>query len=36
MIYYIPCKFLFDLEGIMLGKGLIGEELTAKLAELLK
>ena len=35
MIYYIPSNFLFDQEGNMVAKGLRGEELTAKLAELL-
>lgn len=36
MIYYIPSNFLFDQDGNMLAKGLRGEELAAKLAELLK
>ena len=36
MIYYIPSNFLFDNNGTMVAKGLRGEELTAKLAELLK
>ena len=36
MVYYIPSNFLFDQEGNMVAKGLRGEELTAKLAELLK
>ncbi len=36
MIYYIPSNFLFDQDGNMVAKGLRGEELTAKLAELLK
>ena len=35
MIYYIPSNFLFDQDGNMVAKGLRGEELTAKLAELL-
>ena len=36
MIYYIPSNFLFDQNGIMVGKGLRGEDLAAKLAELLQ
>jgi peroxiredoxin len=36
MIYYIPSNFLFDQDGIMVAKGLRGENLTAKLAELLQ
>ena len=36
MIYYIPSNFLFDLEGNMVAKGLRGEELEAKLTEILK
>ena len=36
MIYYIPSNFLFDQDGNMVAKGLRGEELMAKLAELLK
>ena len=36
MIYYIPSNFLFDQSGNMVAKGLRGEELTAKLTELLK
>ena len=36
MIYYIPSNFLFDQDGNMVAKGLRGEELAAKLAELLK
>ena len=36
MIYYIPSNFLFDQDGNMVAKGLRGEELTAKLAELLQ
>ena len=36
MIYYIPSNFLFDNNGKMVAKGLRGEELTAKLSELLK
>lgn len=36
MIYYIPSNFLFDQNGTMVAKGLRGEDLVAKLAELLK
>ena len=36
MIYYIPANFLFDQDGNMVAKGLRGEDLTAKLSELLK
>ena len=36
MIYYIPSNFLFDQNGTMVAKGLRGEELAAKLTELLK
>ena len=36
MIYYIPSNFLFDNNGTMVAKGLRGEDLTAKLSELLK
>ena len=36
MIYYIPSNFLFDQDGNMVAKGLRGEDLTAKLAELIK
>ena len=36
MIYYIPSNFLFDQDGNLVAKGLRGEELTAKLEELLK
>ncbi len=36
MVYYIPSNFLFDQDGNMVAKGLRGEELAAKLAELLK
>lgn len=36
MIYYIPSNFLFDQEGTMVAKGLRGEDLAAKLAEILK
>ena len=36
MIYYIPSKFLFDQNGTMVAKGLRGEDLAAKLTELLK
>ncbi len=36
MIYYIPSNFLFDETGKMVAKGLRGEDLMAKLAEILK
>lgn len=36
LIYYIPSNFLFDQNGTMVAKGLRGEDLTAKLAEILK
>jgi len=36
MIYYIPANFLYDQHGTMVAKGLRGEELAAKLSELLK
>ena len=36
MIYYIPSNFLFDQDGNMVAKSLRGEELAAKLAELLQ
>ena len=36
MIYYIPSNFLFDQEGNMVAKGLRGDDLTAKLAEILQ
>ena len=36
LIYYIPANFLFDQNGTMVAKGLRGEELEAKLAEILK
>lgn len=36
MIYYIPSNFLFDQNGTMVAKGLRGEDLEAKLAEILK
>ena len=36
MIYYIPSNFLFDQEGTMVAKGLRGEDLAAKLAEILQ
>ena len=36
MIYYIPSNFLFDQNGTMVAKGLRGEDLTTKLAEILK
>ena len=35
MIYYIPSNFLYDQHGTMVAKGLRGEELAAKLAEIL-
>jgi len=35
MIYYIPSNFLFDQEGNIVAKGLRGEDLAAKLNELL-
>lgn len=36
MIYYIPSNFLFDQDGNMVAKGLRGDDLAAKLSELLK
>ena len=36
MIYYIPSNFLFDQNGTMVAKGLRGEDLAAKLSEILK
>ena len=36
MIYYIPSNFLFDQNGTMVAKGLRGEDLEAKLAEILQ
>ena len=36
LIYYIPSNFLFDQNGTMVAKGLRGEDLATKLAELLK
>lgn len=36
LIYYIPSNFLFDQNGTMVAKGLRGDDLTAKLSELLK
>ena len=36
MIYYIPSNFLFDQNGTMVAKGLRGEDLATKLAEILK
>ena len=36
MIYYIPSNFLFDQNGTMVAKGLRGDDLAAKLSELLK
>ena len=35
-VIYIPSNFLYDQNGIMVAKGLRGEDLEAKLAELLK
>ena len=36
MIQFIPSNFLFDANGVMIAKGLRGEELEAKLAEVLQ
>ena len=36
MIYYIPANFLFDQNGTMIAKGLRGDDLAAKLTEILK
>ena len=36
LIYYIPSNFLFDQNGTMVAKGLRGEDLMAKLNELLE
>lgn len=36
LIYYIPSNFLFDQEGKIIAKGLRGEELEAKLVEILQ
>ena len=36
LIYYIPSNFLFDQNGTMVAKGLRGEDLAAKLSELLQ
>ena len=36
LIYYIPSNFLFDQNGTMVAKGLRGEDLTKKLAEILQ
>ena len=36
MVYYIPSNFLFDQNGTMVAKGLRGDDLAAKLAELLQ
>ena len=36
MVYYIPSNFLFDQNGKMVAKGLRGEDLAAKLGELLQ
>ena len=35
-VIYIPSNFLYDQNGVMIAKGLRGEELEAKLAEILK
>ena len=35
LIYYIPSNFLFDQNGTMVAKGLRGEDLAAKLSEIL-
>ena len=35
-VEYIPSNFLFDQNGVMIAKGLRGEELEAKLAEILE
>lgn len=35
MIYYIPANFLYDQTGTLVAKGLRGEDLAAKLAEIL-
>lgn len=35
-VVYIPSNFLYDHNGVMIAKGLRGEELEAKLAEILK
>ena len=34
-VVYIPCNYLYDQNGVMVAKGLRGEELEAKLAEVL-
>lgn len=36
LVHYIPSNFLFDAEGCIIAKGLRGEELNEKLAELLQ
>ena len=36
LIYYIPSNFLFDQDGNIIAKGLRGEQLEAKLAEILE
>ncbi len=36
LIYYIPSNFLFDQNGTMVAKGLRGDDLVAKLSEILK
>jgi len=35
-VVFIPCNYLYDQNGLMVAKSLRGEELEAKLAELLK
>jgi len=35
-VVYIPANYLYDQNGVMVAKGLRGEELEAKLEELLK
>ncbi len=35
MIYYIPANFLYDQNGTLVAKGLRGDDLAAKLAEIL-
>ena len=36
LVYYIPSNFLYDQNGTMVAKGLRGEDLAAKLGELLQ
>lgn len=36
MVMYIPSNYLYDANGVMIAKGLRGEELEAKLAEVLQ